>query len=126
MHPIRFLNQRRLPLSIQNHDTVRRLTRAEPDLPISGPELLGAVTVGEKTAELPGGVGGEVSDFLGHLLDDFVEEGIGVGEEEATLKADEGGHEIACISHADEGLVGVDDGAAVAEAIGVDLEMVLH
>ena len=40
--------------------------------------------------------------------------------------ADERGHEVAGISHADEGLVRVDDGAPVAEAIGVDLEMVLH
>ena len=126
LQPRRLLNHRRLPFGIQNHDTVRRLTRAENDLLVSGPKLLGTRTVGEKAAEPPGGVGGEASDFSGHLLDDFVEEGVGVDKEETTLLADEWGHEVAGISHADEGLVGVDDGAPVAEAIGVDLEMVLH
>lgn len=108
------MNHRTPSLIIQNHDTVRRLSEAEPDLLIPGPELPGAITVGEKTAEPPWGVGHETSDFAGHLLDDFVVEGVAVDEEESTLEADEGGHEIAGTSHTDEGLVGVDDSAAVA------------
>lgn len=68
----------------------------------------------------------EASDFSCHLFDNFVAEGVGVDEEEAAVLADEGGHEVAGASHADEGLIGVDDGAPVAQAIGIDLEMVLH
>lgn len=59
------------------------------------------------------------------MLDDFLEQRIGIDEHEAALLANDGSHEVASIAHADEGFVGVDNGHAVAEAIGVELEMVL-
>lgn len=65
------------------------------------------------------------SNLAGHLLDDLIEEWIGVDEEKVGLLASEEGDEVAGISQAYECLVRVDDGLTVADAISEDLEMVL-
>ena len=56
----------------------KKITTVETNLPILIPQHFGAGTLSEKTSEMP-------------LLNDFVEEEVGVNEEETTLLVDKGG-----------------------------------
>lgn len=116
----------RLAVGVDNDDAIGGLGGAEDEFLVAGAELLGAVTVGEEAAGAPEGAGGDGvgANLLGHEVEDVVEERVGVDEHEAGVVAGEGGDEIECAAHANEGFVGVDDGHLVAEAIGVALEMV--
>lgn len=84
------------------------------------------MAVGEEAAGAPESVhGGSVAaDLLGHLLEDFVPEGVGVDEHEAGLVLGHGGDELGGVAEAYEGLVRVDDGHAIAGAVGELLEVV--
>lgn len=98
----------------------------EANLLTAGPELLGAVAVGEEPTSAPQQVhGGAVAaDLLRHLLDDLIPEGVGVDEHEAGLLLGEGGDELGGGAEADECSIRVDDGHAIAGSIGELLEVV--
>lgn len=117
----------RLAVSIENEDAIRGLGGTKAELLVARTELLGTVGIGQEATGAPEGVGGGRvgPNLLGHELEDFVVERVGVDEHEAATLAGEGGHEVARAAHANEGLVGVDDHHLVTEAIGVDLEMLL-
>lgn len=70
------------------------------ELLVPGPKLLRAPTIGQEAAEPPRSVAG-AADFLGHLIDDFIEESVGVDEEESPLLADQIGDELAGVAEAD-------------------------
>lgn len=120
------VDDRRLTLGVDDEDAIGRLGGAEDELLVARAELLGAEAIGEEAAGAPERVGGGAvgAHLLGHEVEDFVEERVGVDEHEAAVVAGEGGHEVAGTAHANEGLVGVDDGHFVAEAIGELLQMV--
>lgn len=90
---------------------------------VPGAKLLGAAAVGQEAAEPPRGVVA-AANSLRHLVDNFVEQVVGVDEQEPALVADQIADKLAGVPETDQGLVGVDDGHGVARAVGVDLEVV--
>ena len=122
------MDERGLAVGAEHDDAVGRLRRREAEALVAGAELLGAEAVGEGPPGAPEEAqrGAVAAELAGHLLDDLVEMRVGVDDHDAAVAARHGGDELGGAAEADEGLVGVDDGDAVAAAVGELLEVVGH
>lgn len=117
-----------LAVRVEDDEAIGGLCGAKEELLVARAELLRAAAVGEEATGAPERVEGRgiAANLPGHLLDDVVEEGVGVYEHETAILVGQRRHELGSVAEADEGFVRIDYGHPIAHSVCEYFQMVTH